>query len=145
MSRFVVEQAIESILLAGTLGGTFYLDDMRWVTATPHTNTAVVETRIQGSPEAFALQQNYPNPFNSSTTIAFTVPATTVGEHVQLTLFNLSGQQLVDLVDGWRVAGEYNLQWDGKTTSGIEVATGVYFYRLRIGDRVAIRKLMLMR
>ena len=102
--------------------------------------TAVEEVAGAG-PQAFALHQNYPNPFNSGTVIRFAVP--TSGE-VELAVYNLAGQKVVNLVQGLREAGQHVLRWDGRDGAGRELASGVYFYRLRAGDRVETRKLLLL-
>ena len=142
MERFAVEGELASIRFSGTLKGTFYLDDMRWVTATPRPVTAVLEAQAGDQPEDFALGQNYPNPFNSGTAIGFAVPA---ASQVRLTVFNLAGQEVATLAAGFRPAGSYTVQWDGRTAAGAALASGVYFYRLRVGDQVATRKLLLLR
>ncbi len=135
--------SIESISLVGTLSGTFYLDDIRLVTATPvQPATAVLETQDATTPESFALSQNYPNPFNPETTIRFDLPSSTDAE---LSLFNLSGQRVATLISGFREAGSYTLGWDGRDDAGRDLASGMYFYRLIAGDQIETRKLMLLR
>ena len=102
--------------------------------------TAVKEV-VGAGPQRFELDQNYPNPFNSGTVIRFAVP--TSGE-VELAVYNLAGQKVVHLVQGLREAGQYVLRWDGRNGAGHELASGVYFYRLRAGDQVDTRKLLLL-
>jgi len=72
-------------------------------------------------PSEFALYQNYPNPFNPSTTIRFSVPTRS---RVRLTIFNLLGQQIVDLANEEMNAGSYERTWNAN------VASGMYFYRI---------------
>ena len=60
-------------------------------------------------------------------------------------VFNLAGQKVATLVEGARVAGTYTVRWDGRDDSGKELASGVYLYRLTVGEQqVETRKLMLM-
>ena len=59
-------------------------------------------------------------------------------------VYNMAGQTVAALVDGFREAGSHSLRWDGRDNSGRELSTGVYLYRLRAGDRIASRKLMLL-
>jgi hypothetical protein len=66
-------------------------------------------------PTNFALHQNSPNPFNPTTRIAFDMP--TAGD-VRISVFNVLGQHVTDLVDGYRDAGSYEVVWDGKDNSG---------------------------
>lgn len=90
-------------------------------------------------PAGFVLHQNYPNPFNPSTTIVFTTP--TEGE-VTLTIHNLRGQLVQTLLKDQVSKGSYQIIWDGEDSQGTRVASGVYIYRLRVGDLVAARKLV---
>jgi peroxiredoxin len=78
-------------------------------------------------PSAFRLEQNYPNPFNPSTNIAFRL-----GERarVELSVYNLAGNRVRELVDGFRGPGDYTVVWDGGDDSGRRVPSGIYFYRL---------------
>ncbi len=88
-------------------------------------------------PVAYWLEQNYPNPFNSSTTIRYGLPNKT---GVQLSVFNTLGQQIAQLVNGDMEAGYHEVKFDG---SGL--ASGVYFYRLRAGEFMEIKRLMLLK
>lgn len=132
-----------AVTFSGTFEGTFYVDDLRLVApqlaAAP---TAVLEERSDRRPQAFALQQNFPNPFNSGTVIRFELPA---DEEVELAVFNLAGQQVATLVEGVREGGSYAINWDGRDDRGQELASGVYLYRLRAGERMETRRLLLLR
>ncbi len=90
-----------------------------------------------GIPEDYALAQNYPNPFNPATEIVFGLPE---ASRVELSVYNIRGQRVTTLVDGWMDAGVYTRSW-----SGADVASGVYFYRLRAGDYVESRKMVLLK
>ena len=137
------EEPLEAIQFSGTADGTWYLDDIRLVTAASAfaADTAVGEEHTVEEPQAFSLAQNYPNPFNSGTSIRFALP--TAGE-VELALYNLAGQQVATLLEGVRPAGAYALQWDGRA-DGQALASGVYLYRLQTADQVQTRKLLLVR
>lgn len=137
-----LEAPIESISITGLLEGTFYLDDIQLLPGVrPPSTTAVQETRDSPVPEQFELTQNYPNPFNAGTVIHFSLP---VAGPVELTLFNLAGQQVTTLVQGPRPAGTYMVRWDGKDAYGRELASGLYLYRLRAGQQLETRKLLLL-
>ncbi|NKB69758.1 MAG: T9SS type A sorting domain-containing protein [Candidatus Latescibacteria bacterium] len=133
---------IESILFRGNLEGTFHLDDVRLVAAERAPQTAVVEGHQEIVPQAFELAQNYPNPFNSDTVIRY---ALAQPEHVQLSVYNLAGQQMATLVEGQRPAGVSTVRWDGTDKAGRNLASGVYLYRLQVGSKVETRKLLLLR
>lgn len=93
-------------------------------------------------PETFALSQNYPNPFNPETEIKYQLP---VESYVVLKIFNLLGQEVRTLVEGKKGAGYYTALWDAKDNSGNDVASGVYIYRMVVGDYIEIRKMILIR
>jgi len=136
------EKPIEALTFSGNFSGTFYLDDIRLVAATPPTVTVVEEERTAALPRSFSLAQNFPNPFNSSTVIRFELPES--GE-VELAVFNLAGQRVALLAQGYREAGNYTVRWDGRDERGRTLASGVYLYRLRVGKRMEALKLVLVR
>lgn len=136
---------LRAFYLESNMEGTFYIDDLRLVSAAgpPPASTAVEEQRSDAKPQAFALDPNYPNPFNSGTVIRFALPQS---QHVELALYNLTGQQVAILAEGQRQAGAYAIHWDGRDDGGRPLASGVYLYRLRAGDGQAVtRKLLLLR
>ena len=79
------------------------------------------------SPDAFSLLGNAPNPFNPGTTILYEAPQKA---HITLTVYNLLGQEVVRLVDGFRTPGRYRAFWHGRNAQGQAVASGVYLYRM---------------
>jgi uncharacterized Zn ribbon protein len=93
-------------------------------------------------PVAYALYQNFPNPFNPETDIRYQIPE---GGHVQLTVYNVLGQKISDLVDGYRAAGSYTVRWFGTDQSGRSLSSGIYFYRLQSSDYSETRKMVLMK
>ena len=90
------------------------------------------------APKEFALYQNFPNPFNPTTTIRFTVEKS---GPTTLVVYNLVGQVVARLFDGMAVAGRYQTV---KLDAG-RFASGMYLYRLQSGDKVQVRKLMLLK
>ena len=91
------------------------------------------------------LLQNAPNPFNAATTISFQVPAALAGEEIRLGIYNLAGQLVRLLHPESQRAGEHRLTWDGRDAQGLEVASGVYIYRLEVGTEAAHRRMLLLR
>ncbi len=81
--------------------------------------------------------QNYPNPFNPSTSISFEL---LVDAKVTLTVYNSVGQEVSALVDGEKSAGMYSIKLDGS-----HLASGVYFYRLQVGDFVTTKSTVLLK
>ena len=93
-------------------------------------------------PERFALSQNYPNPFNPQTHIIYQLPR---AETVTLTVYNVMGQAVCDLVDEVQGAGEHTVTWNGLDRAGRAVASGIYFYQLVAGEFVETRKMLLLK
>jgi len=76
---------------------------------------------------SFKLNENFPNPFNPSTTIAYDVA---VAGEVSLTVFNMKGQEINTLVNGYHSVDSYSVQWDGTNNNGVEMPAGMYIYKL---------------
>jgi hypothetical protein len=93
-------------------------------------------------PAQFQLYANYPNPFNPSTAINYDLPKAT---QVTLDVFNILGQHVARLQDGWQEAGRYNVTWDGIDRQGRTVTSGIYFYRLTTPEFTDSRKMILLK
>ena len=113
-------------------------------------NEGNVETQVMSSPtltasslpQTFALYPNYPNPFNPNTTIRYDLPGEGV---VRLSVYNLSGQKIRTLLDGHQIPGVHRVAWDGKDETGMQVASGIYLYRLKTGTGVLVRKMLMLK
>jgi len=90
-----------------------------------------------GIPANFILEQNYPNPFNPSTVISWQSP---VGSHQTLKVYDLLGNEVATLVDEYKTAGSYEVEFSAKG-----LTSGIYFYRLQASDFVETKKLMLLK
>jgi hypothetical protein len=90
-----------------------------------------------GIPTEFALNQNYPNPFNPETTIEFALPSVS---NVKLAVYNVKGQEIAVLSEGYYSAGYYNAVWNAD-----EFSSGIYFIRLVADDYSAIKKCLLLK
>lgn len=90
----------------------------------------------------FQLLQNYPNPFNGMTNISFKIPA--VG-HVTLSIYNSTGQLVVNLIDANRSAGNYSIVWNSLNQSGVPVASGVYYAVLKTAGRHRMIKMLYLK
>ncbi|MFZ5980003.1 MAG: T9SS type A sorting domain-containing protein, partial [Candidatus Zixiibacteriota bacterium] len=101
-----------------------------------------VEIEESTRPTSFILHQNFPNPFNPTTTISFSLPT---ADDVNLEIFNLLGQKVTTLQSGRLPAGEHAYDWNATDDSGQNVATGVYFYRLKTSSFTQTRKMMLLK
>lgn len=88
------------------------------------------------------LFQNFPNPFNPTTTIEYEVGKS---GPVDITIYNVAGQRIRRLVGEHKFPGRFKATWDGMSDRGEHAASGVYFYRIQIGDYRAVRKMVLLK
>ncbi|MCB9512776.1 MAG: T9SS type A sorting domain-containing protein [Candidatus Latescibacteria bacterium] len=93
-------------------------------------------------PTQVALRGNFPNPFNPKTSIRFELPATA---QVELAVYDVKGRRVATLVDGTLIAGPHVVEWQGREASGAQATSGVYFARLKVGDEVLTRKMLLLK
>jgi hypothetical protein len=91
----------------------------------------------QSLPQEFVLDQNYPNPFNPSTLIGYQLPKTL---RVSMKVFDILGREVAQLLDAEQEAGSHQLRWDASTYS-----SGVYILRMRAGEWVGTRRMMLLK
>ena len=96
----------------------------------------------ESKPQDFSLSQNYPNPFNPETEISYALPADC---HVKLTIYNVGGQKVKNLVAEHQTAGYKTVHWNGRDDQGRESASGVYFYKLQAGEFNQSKKMLLMK
>jgi hypothetical protein len=89
------------------------------------------------SPSAFALNQNYPNPFNPSTTINYSIAKE---GNVKLTVYNTIGSKVTTIVNEYKPAGNYSVQFNGSS-----LASGIYFYRLESGNYSAAKNFIILK
>jgi hypothetical protein len=99
--------------------------------------TDIVKVELITQPKGFSLDQNFPNPFNPATNISFTLPA--AGE-TKLRIFNAIGEEIVTLVDEFREAGTYKLNFNASN-----LTSGVYYYRIESADFTSMKKMILLR
>jgi hypothetical protein len=96
----------------------------------------------QPAEHALSLQQNYPNPFSSPTTITYSLEK---DGYADVTIHDAGGRLICTLAQGHQSAGNHRVSWDGRDTNGHPVASGNYFYRIRVGDQVSSRGMLLLR
>ncbi len=100
-------------------------------------NKETIENETQTTPTEFNLHQNYPNPFNPTTIIRYEIPIT---GKVILSIYNLLGQKVSELVNKNQSAGSYDVVWDARRFS-----SGVYIYQLTSGNYSVSKKLLLLK
>ncbi len=110
-----------SVINLQVLGGALALDD-------------------EQIPSSLTLNQNFPNPFNPSTSISFAIPA---AASVQVVVYDIIGNQVAELTNTHYSAGNHMLSWNGLSTNGSQVSSGVYFYSLISGNRTITQRMLL--
>ena len=93
-------------------------------------------------PETFTLCQNFPNPFNPVTSINYAIPEE---RFVTVSVYNVMGQKIVDLVNELNTAGYHYATWNSTDIHGYPVSSGVYIYTITAGDYHAVKKMILMK
>ena len=102
-----------------------------------------VSTKVRESlPQSYSLEQNYPNPFNPTTTIYFQIPQ---NDHVEISIYNLLGQKIKELVNKNFSAGVHKITWDGTTQLNRQVSSGIYIYKIKTQSFNSSKKMILMR
>jgi uncharacterized delta-60 repeat protein len=101
------------------------------------TYSQAVEVSIANTPKDFTLEQNYPNPFNPSTVIGYQLP---VSSHITLKVYDAIGREVAALVNEVKEAGSYSVTFDAS-----KLSSGIYFARLQSGDKVQLKKLILIK
>ena len=100
-------------------------------------DTPINETFLSSHPSSFRLYQNYPNPFNPTTIIRYKL---THSGPVRLAVYNVTGQKVSMLVDTRQTAGVHQAIFNAS-----QLASGVYFYRLQAGDKVLVKKMLVIK
>jgi len=138
-------------------------DYIYWVV---DTTIIVKPTEVENdlvTPSVFKLDQNYPNPFNPTTKISYAIPllggATRLGEGqaeaggaglVTLKVFDVLGNEVATLVEEFRPAGSYEVEFSAESGSAsggnaYSLASGIYFYQLKVGEFISTKKMVLIR
>ena len=99
------------------------------------------DSSLVPAPDKVCLS-NYPNPFNPATNITYSLPKE---GKVSLSIFNMKGQLVNKLMDGFQPEGHYSISWNGKDKNNKQVATGVYYYRLEACGKTINRKMILLK
>jgi hypothetical protein len=96
---------------------------------------------VIGVPDKFSLSQNYPNPFNPTTNLEFGLSNL---EFVSLKVYDAMGKEVATLVNEIKPAGRYVVEFSAKS-SGKNLGSGVYFYKIQAGSFTAVRKMFLIK
>ena len=124
----IIYALTDSVLLKVTPAGIFTLRQI---------STAIGQPSSDARPGDFILHQNYPNPFNPTTTIRYELACSGL---VRLTVYNVLGQQILMLVDSRQAAGVHQVIFNAS-----QLTSGVYFYRLRAGNKTLVKEMLLIK
>ncbi len=124
----VLKISPNGFLFAGTISGGVYRS---------YNPVAGLERIGDYPPAFFLLEQNYPNPFNPTTTILYELMKRSF---VNLTVYNALGQQIAQLVNEHQEAGKKQITFNGKG-----LISGIYFYRIKTGNYIATKKMLLLK
>jgi len=113
-----------------------------WMTSWTNFNpsgypVSVDENELPGIPTDFSISQNYPNPFNPSTKIVYSVSE---AANIKLTVYNILGQEVAVLVNGFRNAGMYEVSFDAE-----DLTSGLYLYTFEAGSTRITKKMTLLK
>jgi hypothetical protein len=117
-------------------------DDKPDMGAIEFVSTGVAPNVSDLFPQEYQLSQNYPNPFNPETKIEFKLPKS---GKIKLIVYNILGQKVATLFDGFKRSGTYSVIWNGKDLYGKAVPSGIYFYRLEAGSITRTAKMTLVK
>ena len=140
-TRTVVDMVLSDHLVLGHLD-SHYDRQLKIISGDPAAVSLAVDDILSQVPEELSIQGNYPNPFNPVTTIRFGLPEP---RRVSLTIVNMLGQEVVDLLNGWKGIGHHEIRWQSLDNQGVPVASGVYFAVLRDGISIDVRKMILLK
>ncbi|MDP7128140.1 MAG: T9SS type A sorting domain-containing protein, partial [Candidatus Marinimicrobia bacterium] len=118
------------------------LSDQGQLTLDSEVNQWILRKSASTIPNIFALYSAYPNPFNPVTTLRYDLPEQA---QVTLTIYDLMGREVTQLVNTTQDAGFKSVQWDATDSFGKQVSAGVYIYHVRAGEFVQTSKMVLLK
>lgn len=132
----------EAGVVGGTSGGSYMITQGFWANAYRLIVTDAPAVPATALHFVNGLESNFPNPFTGNTSIVYTVAQPSP---VRLVLFDVTGRRIRTLVNEPQAEGSRVARWDGRDSRGNRSATGVYFYRLEVGEWSDTRKMLKLR
>jgi Secretion system C-terminal sorting domain/Beta-propeller repeat len=119
--------------------GPFQLSATQWgaFIAKIPSSTLAVKNEIDVIPKEYSLQQNYPNPFNPNTVISYSLP---LASNVKLIVYNSIGQTVKVLENEYKNVGNYSVNFNASA-----LPSGIYFYKLEVGQFTKVKKMILLK
>ena len=121
--------------------GNNYYDSLVTVGALQQITSLSVNEKMP-SPLLFNLYQNFPNPFNSSTNIKYELFKS---GRVKIAIINSRGEDVRLIINKYHHVGEHLIQWDGRNDHGINMASGIYFYKIISDERIKTQKMIYLK
>jgi hypothetical protein len=143
VSEYVTEGKNTTLIMVAPSNGAlfevssesgFKVEDLKVANSSGYISSNVVDR--------FALVSAYPNPFNPQTTISFELFA---DSNVDLAVYNMVGQRVATLVNGFKDSGSYNVEWNGADSGGSELASGIYMVKLVTDNGMITNKVTLLK
>ena len=104
-----------------------------------NTNLLSNDNSFYSAPEYFSLGQNYPNPFNPQTQFHYDLPKS---GNINLGIYDVLGKEVYTVLNGYQRAGKHNVLWTGINNKGLQVQSGIYFYRLTTDSEITTKKMV---
>ncbi|MCK4971284.1 MAG: T9SS type A sorting domain-containing protein, partial [Thermoplasmata archaeon] len=129
------------IYFSGTVGvpASIYISKLQGEQVT------VVGDELVSRHPGLVLGHNYPNPFNPATSITYAIPEGTSTSHVNLSIYDVGGRLVKQLVNESQTPGNHTVTWRGLDERGFRVSGGVYFYRLIWGGESIAKQMMMLK
>jgi len=141
-TNYKIVNTIQQPLSVNAVSSTNYIISSQFWGGMKSLKTSADQICDEVLPKEFKLCQNYPNPFNPETTIKFHLPRSS---KVTLTIYDVQGHLVRQLVRGTRAPGYHSVQWNGQNEAGMMVTTGVYFYRIQADNYCEIKRCLLLK
>ena len=129
-------KGIEKDVTVGPDGTVFLANGDEGLMVYSFNSYVSIEDELTLFPKYFSLFQNYPNPFNPVTTISYQLSQSS---NVSLSIYNINGQLVDTLLNEFQDAGIYQIKWGADN-----IKSGVYFYRIKVGEFVETKKCVLL-
>lgn len=104
-----------------------------------NTNLLSNDNSFYSAPEYFSLGQNYPNPFNPQTQFHYDLPKS---GNIHLAIYDVLGKEVYTVLNDYQRAGKHNVLWTGINNKGLQVQSGIYFYRLTTDSEITKKKMI---